>query len=72
MRIRVMVDVRKPFVCTKNIKKKGAAPVTVNLKYERLGIFCYYCRMLRHTKVEEDNGGEKLGSKHQSGSQPKK
>jgi len=50
MRIRVMVDVRKSLVCTKSIKKKGAAPVTVNLKYGRLGIFYYYCGMLRDTK----------------------
>jgi len=64
MRIRVMVDVRKPLVCTKSIKKKGAAPVLVNIKYERLGIFCYYCGLLGHTEdsceklyaVEDDDG----------------
>jgi len=69
MRIRVMVDVRKPLVCTKNIKKKGAAPVTFNLKYERLGIFCYYCGMIGHTEdsceklyvVEEDDSVRNWG-----------
>lgn len=35
MRIRVVVDVRKSLVCRKSIKKKGAAPVIVNLKYGR-------------------------------------
>ncbi|MCH91699.1 hypothetical protein A2U01_0012628 [Trifolium medium] len=51
MRIRVMVDVRKPLVRSKKEKKKkGADAIIVQLKYERLGIFCYYCRLLCHTE----------------------
>jgi hypothetical protein len=64
MRVRVMVDVRKPLVCTKSVKKKGAMAVIVNIKYERIGIYCYYCGLLGHTEdsceklydVQEDDG----------------
>jgi hypothetical protein len=69
MRVRVMVDVRKPLVCRKSIKKKGAAAIMVNIKYERLGIFCYYCGMLGHAEdsceklyeVSEDDGVRSWG-----------
>ncbi|MCH80235.1 hypothetical protein A2U01_0001001 [Trifolium medium] len=69
MRIRVMVDVRKPLVQTKRVKKKGVDVITVQLKYERLGIFCYYCGLLGHTEdgcnqlfsVGEDDGERAWG-----------
>ena len=54
---------------TKSIKKKGAASITVHLKYERLGIFCYYCGIIGHAEdsceklydVQEDNGVRNWG-----------
>jgi len=69
MRIRVMVDVRKPLVCSKSIKKKDTSPVTINIKYECLGIFCYYCGILGHTEdsceklyvVQEEDGMRNWG-----------
>jgi hypothetical protein len=64
-----MVDVRKPLVRSKRVKKVGADAITVQLKYERLGIFCYYCGILGHTEdgcnqlfsMEEDNGVREWG-----------
>jgi hypothetical protein len=64
-----MVDVRKPLVQTKRVKKKGEEAITVQLKYERLGIFCYYCGLLGHTEdgcnklfsIDEDNGERQWG-----------
>jgi len=50
MCIEFVVDVRKQFLKSKHIKKKGAATKVVKLKYERLGIFCFCCGLLGHTK----------------------
>ncbi|MCH82637.1 endonuclease/exonuclease/phosphatase family protein [Trifolium medium] len=50
MGIRVMVDVRKPLPKSKKIKKKGAEAIIVQLQYEKLGRFCYYCGILGHTE----------------------
>jgi hypothetical protein len=48
MRIRVLIDVRKPLMRFKKIKTKIGLH-TVRFKYERLGSFCYYCGLLGHT-----------------------
>jgi hypothetical protein len=69
MRIKVMVDVRKPLHCRKSIKKKEVAPVMVNIKYEHLGIFYYYRILLGNVEdlceklyeVSKDNGVRNWG-----------
>lgn len=46
-----------------------AAPITVHLKYERLGFFCYYCGIIGHAEdsceklydVQEDDGVRNWG-----------
>ncbi|GAU41105.1 hypothetical protein TSUD_139740 [Trifolium subterraneum] len=47
MRIRVLIDVRKPLMRWKKIKSKGGSH-EVKFKYERLGSLCYYCGLLGH------------------------
>ncbi|MCH86333.1 hypothetical protein A2U01_0007188, partial [Trifolium medium] len=49
MRIRVLVDVRKPLKRQKKIKKQGVDNKMVQFKYERLGTFCYVCGILGHS-----------------------
>jgi hypothetical protein len=69
MRIRVMLDVRKPLRQTRRLKKQDGESHEVQLKYERLGMFCYYCGLMGHTddscdllfSVEEDDGVRKWG-----------
>lgn len=43
MCIRVLIDVRKPLMRMKKIKKPGGEAKEVRFKYERLGPFCYLC-----------------------------
>ncbi|GAU17074.1 hypothetical protein TSUD_105730 [Trifolium subterraneum] len=49
MRIRVLVDIRKPLKRFKKIKTKVGSH-EVKLKYERLGSICYYCGILGHNE----------------------
>ncbi|KAK6159100.1 hypothetical protein DH2020_006414 [Rehmannia glutinosa] len=46
MRIRVRLDVRKPLKCYKKIRRLNGDCAILNLKYERLGIFCFICGLL--------------------------
>jgi hypothetical protein len=55
MRIRVLIDIRKPLKRNKKIKKEGAESKLVNFKYERLGTFCYICGMLGHSETRCPN-----------------
>lgn len=48
MRIRVLVDVRKPLKRMKKIKKPGGDAKEVKFKYERLNSFCYFYGLLGH------------------------
>lgn len=48
MRLRVLIDVRRPLLRTKKIRKEGGLPVMVTFKYEKLGSFCYLCGLLGH------------------------
>lgn len=50
MRIRVLIDVRKPLKRKKKILRKNGQEVIVNCKYERLGEFCFSCGMVSHTE----------------------
>jgi 14-3-3 protein epsilon len=52
MRIRVLIDVRKPLKRQKKIKKQGAESIMVQFKYERLGTFCYVCGILGHSDLK--------------------
>jgi hypothetical protein len=52
MRIRVLIDVRKPLKRQKKIKKQGAESIMVQFKYERLGTFCYVCSILGHSDLK--------------------
>jgi hypothetical protein len=69
MRIRVMLDVRRPLKKTKRLKKPGGGTQEVQFKYERLGMFCYYCSLLGHTdetcdllySAETDDGVRRWG-----------
>lgn len=48
MRLRVLLDVRKPLLRSKKIRKEGGLPVIATFKYEKLGSFCYLCGLLGH------------------------
>lgn len=64
MRVRVLIDVRKPLKRLKRVKKPGGVAKEVMFKYEKLGSFCYLCGMLGHVEdycerlftLEEDDG----------------
>ena len=49
MRIRVSMDVRKPLKRRMKLKKARSDWIWVDLKYERLNIFCFTCGLLGHT-----------------------
>nr|KYP46238.1 Uncharacterized protein At4g02000 family [Cajanus cajan] len=48
MRVRVLIDVRKPLKKSKRIKKPGGEATVVLFKYEKLGPFCFVCGLLGH------------------------
>lgn len=50
MRIKILVDVRKPLKRKKKICRKNGAECIVQCKYERLGEFCFVCGMVTHTE----------------------
>lgn len=49
MRVRVQIDVRNPIKKTMNIRRPGGSYIQVSFRYERLGIFCFYCGILGHS-----------------------
>jgi hypothetical protein len=46
MRLGVHLDVRKPLMKTRKLKKKDGNSCEIQVNYERLGTFCYYCGLL--------------------------
>lgn len=48
MPVRVLIDVRQSLKHTKKIHKQGGEAKEVLFKYEKLGVFCYYCGLLGH------------------------
>ena len=64
MRLRVLLDVRRPLKKTRRLKKKDGSTCDVQLKYVRLGTFCYYFGLLGHAddscdllyEIDEDDG----------------
>lgn len=49
-RIKIKLGIRKPLKRKKKITRKNVAEVIVNCNYERLGDFCFSCRLVSHTE----------------------
>ncbi|MCH89220.1 hypothetical protein A2U01_0010114, partial [Trifolium medium] len=64
MRLRVRIDVNLPLKKEWQVRTMGGGWVTINFKYERLGIFCFMCGVVGHTdkkcsklfELEADDG----------------
>lgn len=50
MRLKILVDVRKPLKRKKKICRKNGSECIVQCKYERLGELCFICGMVTHTE----------------------
>jgi len=69
MRLRALLDVRRPLKKTRRLKKKDGSTCDVQLKYERHDTFCYYCGLLGHVddscdllyEIDEDDGRRQWG-----------
>nr|KYP45091.1 hypothetical protein KK1_033373 [Cajanus cajan] len=69
MRIRVLIDVKKPLKKAKRIKKPDGEATVVFFKYERLGTYYFFCGLLGHTdkncdklfNMEQDDGQREWG-----------
>lgn len=48
LRIRTLIDVRKPLKKEIELKLRGGAMERVRVKYEKLPVFCYFCGTLGH------------------------
>lgn len=58
MRVRAPLDARKPLVDTIRLKIKGGTKAAMNIKYEKLPLFCYVCGLLGHgEKYCDENKG---------------
>lgn len=69
MRIRVLLDVRKPLKKFINLKMRGGFTNRVSVKYEKIPLFCYHCGKLRHgTKDCDDFHGDGSPTKNFNGS----
>ncbi|KAL2905639.1 Vacuolar protein sorting-associated protein 27 [Bienertia sinuspersici] len=54
MRIRVLIDVRKPLLQKAKLKLRGGGEVVVDVKYGRLPLFYYYYGTIRHDTKDCD------------------
>ncbi|KAL2905641.1 Methylthioribose-1-phosphate isomerase [Bienertia sinuspersici] len=54
MRIRVLIDVRKPLLQKAKLKLRGVGEVVVDVKYGRLPLFYYYYGTIRHDTKDCD------------------
>jgi len=49
MRIKVAIDVTVPLKKEWRVRASNGAFVTIDFKYEKLGVFCHRCGVLGHT-----------------------
>ncbi|XP_065855075.1 uncharacterized protein [Euphorbia lathyris] len=49
LRIKVTIDVRKPLRTGQKLKRSGGDWLWVNIRYERLPQFCFYCGVIGHS-----------------------
>ena len=52
LRVRVSVNITKPLCRGRKIRSGREKLLWVDFKYERLPIFCYWCRMMDHNEKE--------------------
>jgi hypothetical protein len=70
MRLRVAIDVTVPLKKEWRVRASNGAFVTVNFKYEKLGVFCHRCGLLGHTdkvcpelyELDSDDGVRNWGA----------
>jgi len=64
LRIRVLIDARKPLTQKIKLKMRGGQEDFAEVKYEKLPLFCYYCGKLGHgTKDCDEFFGEESPQK---------
>ena len=49
MRVRVKVDLDKPFKRRMKIRKSGTKWYWINFKYENVPMFCFICGLIGHS-----------------------
>nr|KYP74048.1 hypothetical protein KK1_006715 [Cajanus cajan] len=64
MRLRVLIDVRHTLKKSKRIKKQGGEAIEVIFKYECLGPYCFFYRLLGHL---DDNCERLFSMPHDDG-----
>lgn len=68
MRIRVLLDVRKPLKKVKNLKMRGGFSNRVAVKYENIPLFCFHSGRLGHGMRDcEEHHGEGTPTKNING-----
>lgn len=48
LRMRVLIDVRKPLIKKVKVKMRGGEEGLFDVKYEKPPLYCYYCGKLGH------------------------
>lgn len=63
VRVRVLLDVRKPLVFCVRVKMKNGVEEIFDVKYERPPLFCFFCGKVGHGSKDcvEGGGGACLG-----------
>jgi hypothetical protein len=69
MRIKVAIDVTVPLKKEWRVRASNGSFVTIDFKYEKLGVFCYRCGLIGHTdkvcpelfELEADDGVRNWG-----------
>ncbi|XP_042486854.1 uncharacterized protein LOC122067070 [Macadamia integrifolia] len=51
VRVRVRIDIRKPLRTSISVTRGHGSRSSITIKYERLPIFCYSCRLLGHEET---------------------